>query len=316
MINIYNTNIETNQLEEINKIQKGCWVNLVSPSDEEIINVCSELKISTDYVKDSLDYEEKARIDTEEDDGTVLFVIDVPVIEKEGDSYTYSTMPLGVIIVRDDYIVTVSLRKSIVIEKFIKSKVKNFVTYMKSRFLFQIMLENSSAYLTYLKRINKETEIAESTLKHSMKNRELLKMLSLEKSLVYFTTSIKSNEVVMEKTLRGRIIKLYEDDEDILEDAIIENKQAIEMGKIYSDILNGTMDAYASIISNNLNGVMKFLTSITIVLAIPTMVSSFWGMNVELPFQNNINGFAIMVAISILLTLGVTVWLKKKDMLD
>ena len=316
MINIYNTNIETNQLEEINKIQKGCWVNLVSPSDEEIINVCSELKISTDYVKDSLDYEEKARIDTEEDDGTVLFVIDVPVIEKEGDSYTYSTMPLGVIIVRDDYIVTVSLRKSIVIEKFIKSKVKNFVTYMKSRFLFQIMLENSSAYLTYLKRINKETEIAESTLKHSMKNRELLKMLSLEKSLVYFTTSIKSNEVVMEKTLRGKFIKLYEDDEDILEDAIIENKQAIEMGKIYSDILNGTMDAYASIISNNLNGVMKILTSITIVLAIPTMVSSFWGMNVELPFQNNINGFAIMVAISILLTLGVTVWLKKKDMLD
>ena len=316
MINIYNTNLENNQLEEINKIQKGCWVNLVSPSDEEIINVCSELKISTDYVKDSLDYEEKARIDTEEDDGTVLFVIDVPVIEKEGDSYTYSTMPLGVIIVRDDYIVTVSLRKSIVIEKFIKSKVKNFVTYMKSRFLFQIMLENSSAYLTYLKRINKETEIAESTLKHSMKNRELLKMLSLEKSLVYFTTSIKSNEVVMEKTLRGKFIKLYEDDEDILEDAIIENKQAIEMGKIYSDILNGTMDAYASIISNNLNGVMKFLTSITIVLAIPTMVSSFWGMNVELPFQNNINGFAIMVAISIILTLGVTVWLKKKDMLD
>lgn len=316
MINIYNTNLENNQLEEINKIQKGCWVNLVSPSDEEIINVCSELKISTDYVKDSLDYEEKARIDTEEDDGTVLFVIDVPIIEKEGDSYSYSTMPLGVIIVRDDYIVTVSLRKSIVIEKFIKSKVKNFVTYMKSRFLFQIMLENSSAYLIYLKRINKETEIAESTLKHSMKNRELLKMLSLEKSLVYFTTSIKSNEVVMEKTLRGKFIKLYEDDEDILEDAIIENKQAIEMGKIYSDILNGTMDAYASIISNNLNGVMKFLTSITIVLAIPTMVSSFWGMNVELPFQNNINGFAIMVAISILLTLGVTVWLKKRDMLD
>lgn len=316
MINIYNTNLQTQQLEEINKIQKGCWINLVSPSDNEIIQVCRELKISADYIKDSLDYEEKARIDTEEDDGTVLFVIDVPTIEKESESYSYSTMPLGIIIVRDDYIITVSLRKSIVIEKFIKSKVKSFATYMKSRFLFQIMLENASSYLTYLKRINKETEIAESTLKHSMKNRELLKMLSLEKSLVYFTTSIKSNEVVMEKTLRGKFIKLYEDDEDILEDAIIENKQAIEMGKIYSDILNGTMDAYASIISNNLNGVMKFLTSITIVLAIPTMVSSFWGMNVELPFQNNINGFPIMIAISILLTLAVTIWLKKKDMLD
>ena len=316
MIEIYNTNIQTNKLEILDKVQRGCWINLVSPSDDEIIYICKQLEISADYIKDSLDYEEKARIDTEEDDGTVLFVIDVPTIEKENESYTYSTMPLGVIIVRDDYIVTVSLRKSIVLEKFIKSKVKSFVTYMKSRFLFQIMLENASSYLTYLKRINKETEIAESTLKHSMKNRELLKMLSLEKSLVYFTTSIKSNEVVMEKTLRGKFIKLYEDDEDILEDAIIENKQAMEMGKIYSDILNGTMDAYASIISNNLNGVMKFLTSITIVLAIPTMVSSFWGMNVELPFQNNTNGFPIMIAISILLTLSVTIWLKKKDMLD
>lgn len=316
MINIYNTNIETNQLEEINKIQKGCWVNLVSPSDEEIINVCSELKISTDYVKDSLDYEEKARIDTEEDDGTVLFVIDVPVIEKEGDSYTYSTMPLGVIIVRDDYIVTVSLRKSIVIEKFIKSKVKNFVTYMKSRFLFQIMLENSSAYLTYLKRINKETEIAESTLKHSMKNRELLKMLSLEKSLVYFTTSIKSNEVVMEKTLRGKIIKLYEEDEDLLEDAIVENKQAIEMSKIYSDILNETMDMYASIISNNINDIMKFLTSITIILAIPTLVASLWGMNVPVPFQNYQYGFPVLLAVSFVVTLTVMIWLKKRNMLN
>ena len=145
---------------------------------------------------------------------------------------------------------------------------------------------------------------------------ELLKLLSLEKSLVYFTTSLKSNELVMERTLRGKIIKLYEDDEDILEDAITENKQAIEMAKIYSDILNGTMEAYASIISNNLNGVMKFLTSITIVLAIPTMISSFWGMNVNLPFQDSKLGFVIMIAISAILTLVVTWWLKKKDMLD
>ena len=316
MINIYNTNLQTQQLEEINKIQKGCWINLVSPSDNEIIQVCRELKISADYIKDSLDYEEKARIDTEEDDGTVLFVIDVPTIEKESESYSYSTMPLGIIIVRDDYIITVSLRKSIVIEKFIKSKVKSFVTYMKSRFLFQIMLENASSYLTYLKRINKETEIAEYILKNSMKNKELLKLLSLEKSLVYFTTSLKSNELVMEKTLRGKIIKLYDEDEDILEDAITENKQAIEMSKIYSDILNGTMDAYASIISNNLNGVMKFLTSITIVLAIPTMISSFWGMNVNLPFQDSKLGFLIMILISVVLTLIVTWWLKRKDMLD
>ncbi len=148
-----------------------------------------------------------------------------------------------------------------------------------------------------------------------MKNKELLKLLSIEKGLVYFTTAIKSNELVMEKTLRGKIIKLYEDDEEILEDAITENRQAIEMAQIYTNILNGTMDAYASIISNNLNGVMKFLTSITIILAVPTMISSLWGMNVGLPFQNNQYGFIIILAISILMTLIVTWWLNRKDML-
>ena len=148
-----------------------------------------------------------------------------------------------------------------------------------------------------------------------MKNKELLKLLSLEKGLVYFTTSLKSNELVMEKTLRGKIVKLYDEDEEILEDAITENRQAIEMAQIYRDILNGTMDAYASIISNNLNGVMKFLTSITIILAVPTMISSFWGMNVPLPFQNSNMGFLIMILIAGITTVLVTWWLNRKDML-
>ena len=148
-----------------------------------------------------------------------------------------------------------------------------------------------------------------------MKNKELLKMLTLEKGLVYFTTSLKSNELVMEKALRGKIIKLYDEDEEILEDAITENRQAIEMAQIYNNILNGTMDAYASIISNNMNGVMKTLTSITIILAVPTMISSFWGMNVNLPLQNDSLGFIVMISISIILTLIVSWWLRRKNML-
>ena len=168
--------------------------------------------------------------------------------------------------------------------------------------------------MTYLKQINREAETAESRLKNSMKNKELLKLLNIEKSLVYFSTSLKANEVVMEKTMRGKILKLYEEDEDLLEDAIIENKQAIEMGKIYSDILSGTMDAYASLISNNLNGVMKFLASITLVIAVPTMISSFWGMNLNVPFEHSALGFPIMITISVILTLIVCWWLKKKDM--
>ena len=315
MIKIYNTNIETNKCEEINEFKKGAWINMVNPSEAEIKRVCENVKMEEDFIRYALDFEEKARIDVE-DDGTILFIIDTPTINKSDENYIYETMPLGMILVRDDFFITVSLKKNKVIDDFEKQRVKSFSTYMKSRFIFQILYVNASYFLTYLKKINKETEIAEYILKNSMKNKELLKLLSLEKSLVYFTTSLKSNEVIMEKTMKGKIIKLYEDDEDILEDAIIENKQAIEMSKIYSDILNGTMDAYASIISNNLNGVMKFLTSITIVLAIPTMVSSFWGMNVNIPFQNSPFGFAIMLAIAVGLTLLVTIWLKKKDMLN
>lgn len=308
--------METNKLEEIKEFKKGSWINLVNPSENEIKKVCESINIQEDFIRDALDYEEKARIDTEEDDNTILFVVDVPVIEKNEDNDIYSTMPLGMIVVRDDFFITVSLRKNKVIEDFEKRKIKNFQTYKKTRFIFQIFYLNSSYFLNYLKQINKETEIAEYILKNSMKNKELLKLLSLEKGLVYFATSLKSNEIVMEKTMRGKIVKLYDDDEDILEDAIIENRQAIEMAQIYTNILNGTMDAYASIISNNLNGVMKFLTSITIVLAIPTMISSFWGMNVKLPFENSNIGFIIMIAISVILTLIVTWWLKRKDMLN
>ena len=316
MLKIYSTDVETNQLQEIKEFKKGSWINLVNPSENEIKKVCESINIQEDFIRDALDYEEKARIDSEEDDNTILFVLDVPIIEKGEDNDIYTTMPLGMIVVRDDFFITVSLRKNKVIEDFEKRKIKNFQTYKKTRFIFQIFYLNSSYYLTYLKQINKETEIAEYILKNSMKNKELLKLLSLEKGLVYFATSLKSNEMVMEKTMRGKIVKLYEDDEDILEDAIIENRQAIEMAQIYTNILNGTMDAYASIISNNLNGVMKFLTSITIVLAIPTMISSFWGMNVKLPFENSNLGFIIMVAIAVVLTLGVTWWLKRKDMLS
>ena len=316
MLKIYNTDIETDKLEEIKDFKKGSWINLVNPSETEIKKVCDNINIQEDFIRDALDFEEKARIDFEEDDDTILFVVDVPIIEKSDENDAYTTMPLGMIVVRDDFFITVSLRKNKIIDSFEKRKIKNFQTYKKTRFIFQIMYLNSSYYLTYLKQINKETEIAEYILKNSMKNRELLKLLSLEKSLVYFATSLKSNEIVMEKTLKGKFVKLYDEDEDILEDAIIENRQAIEMSKIYTDILNGTMDAYASIISNNLNTVMKTLTSITIVLAVPTMISSFWGMNVQLPFQNNSLGFVIMISISVITTLFVTWLLKKKDMLN
>ncbi len=270
--------------------------------------------IEDNFIKYALDYEEKARIDIE-DDGTILFILDVPVLEKEQDAEIYTTMPVGLIVVRDEYFITVSLKKNKIISNLEHSINKKVVTYKKSRFIFQFFYENASVFLRLLKQINKETEVAEGILKKTLKNKELLKLLNSEKSLVYFTTSLKSNEVVMEKTLRGKIIKLYEEDEDLLEDAIIENKQAIEMSKIYSDILNGSMDAYASIISNNLNGVMKMLTSITVILAIPTLIASLWGMNVPVPMQDNPLGFAILVVSTVALTAITIIWLKIRDLL-
>ena len=315
MLEIFRTDLETNKTEIVTKYEKGNWINMISPSEDEIMDVCKNLKINEDFIRYALDYEEKARIDVEEDDNTILFIIDVPIREREGDSLIYTTMPIGIIFVRDDYLITVSIKENSIIQDLKKNDMRNIITYKKSRFLLQILYSNASMYLNLLKKINKETEIAESILKNSMKNRALLKLLNLEKSLVYFTTSLKSNEVVMEKTMRGKIIKLYEEDEDILEDSIIENKQAIEMAKIYSDILNGTMDAYASIISNNLNRVMKFLTSITIILSIPTMIASLWGLNVPVPMQNNPYGFIILIGFSVIISVIATVWLNKRDML-
>lgn len=313
MLKMFNTDIKTNKTKETDEFLKGNWINMVAPTEEEIKKVCENVNIEEDFIRYALDYEEKARIDYEEDDNTILFIIDVPVIEVESGNKVYSTMPIGIIFVRDDYFITVSLTDNYIIQEL--EKKKNIITYKKSRLLLQIFYSNSERFLSLLKRLNKETEVAEGVLKNSMKNKELLKLLSLKKSLVYFTTSLKSNEVVMEKTLRGNLIKLYEEDEDILDDAIIENKQAIEMSRIYSDILTETLDAYASIISNNLNGAMQFLTAITIILAIPTMISSYWGMNVPVPLQDNPFGFVVIVLFSLIIGLIAIIWLRRKQML-
>ena len=315
MVKMYNTDMNTNVTSETKIFQKGNWINMINPTKDEIDLICEAVNIESDFITYSLDAEEKARIDIE-DDETILFIIDVPVSEEENGNVVYSTMPVGLIFVRDEYLITVSLKETSLITKMEKLTQKSLATYKKSQFLFQVFYENASMYLSMLKIINKKTELLEKTLKKSLKNEDLMKMLNIEKSLVYFTTSLKSNELVMEKTLRGKIIKLYEEDEDLLEDAIIENKQAMEVAKTYSDILNETMDVYASVISNNINDVMKILTSITIILAVPTLIASIWGMNVPVPFQYNPNGFVLLIAISIIITLLTMIWFKKKDMLS
>jgi magnesium transporter len=313
---MYNTDLITNITEEVTEYKRGNWINMIAPSDDEIKTVCENINIQEDFIRYALDPEERARIDYEEDDGTTLILADVPIIEKDEDQKEYSTIPVGFIIVRDEYFITVSLMENQVIRRMNPMKNKSVATYKKSRLVLQCLYVNSEIYLNLLKKINRETEIAEKELRQTRKNKSLLRLLSLEKSLVYFTTSLKANEVVMERMNRGKVIKLYEEDEDLLEDVLIENKQAMEMSKIYSDILSGVMDAYSSIISNNLNGVMKILTAITIIISVPTMISSFWGMNVKVPMQDNPWGFAIILIASILIGIIVTIILKRKDYLN
>jgi magnesium transporter len=310
MIEIFKTN-EGRQLETVNELSKGSWVNMVSPTDEEILNISSRLNLPINFLKDPLDDEERPRI--EKEDGNVLLIVDYPYIERdETGTAIYETIPIGMIFTEECFI-TISLKETPVLANFKDNRKKDFYTNKKTRFALQLLFEISSYYLRYLKQINKISNEAERELHQSMKNKELYTFLTLEKSLVYFTTSLKSNKVVLDKILRFNYLRMYDEDKELLEDVIIENTQAIEMSETHSSILSGMMDAFASIISNNVNIAMKFLTSVTIILTLPTMVASFYGMNVNVPFQHSQFAFVITLLISIFLA-GATafVFWKKK----
>lgn len=309
MINFYKT--ENNQITKIANYVNGCWINVVNPSNEEISYLVDDLKIDRDFVLSSLDEEESSRIENEDD--TTLVIVDMPVMTNEDNNTVhYTTMPIGIIITQAN-IVTISFKENPVIEDFANGLVKNIKTELKTRFLLSILFRGATRYLQYLKQIDRLSSNLENRLHKSMKNQELIELLGLEKSLVYFSTSLKSNEVTLEKILRGRVIKMYDEDQDLLEDVLIEVKQAIEMANIYSSILSGTMDAFASIISNNLNIVMKVLTSITILMSIPTMIFSYYGMNITGGlFLDQFQWFPM--TLSIVATLAVWLILVKKDM--
>jgi len=266
------------ELVEKDTIEKGSWINLINPTPEEIRHVSEETGIYELFLRYPLDDEELPRVEAEDDQ--TLIIISAPVFSAEYKNY--DTLPLGIIL-NDDYIVTVCLEDLNLLQDFDNSRVKGMATFKKTRFIFQLFSRKTNLYLKYLRDINRRNEQIEYELHKSMRNKELLGLLRMEKSLVYFTTSLRSNDKVMEKLLRGKTLKMYEEDEDLLEDVIIENKQAIEMADIYSNISSSTLEVFASVISNNLNIVMKFLAGITIILSIPTMIASFFGMNVNLP---------------------------------
>ncbi|MDQ1251496.1 MAG: magnesium transporter [Euryarchaeota archaeon] len=296
----------------LDQIEDGAWINLVNPNPQEILHISSSLNIPVEHIKAALDEEERSRIEV--DEGCTIVLIDIPVPKSDQkDVGIYYTIPLG-IISTEHHIVTVSLKENYVINDFIERKTKTFYTYKKTRFLLQILYKTSKLYLQDLRHIDRTSDKVESKLHKSLKNQELIQLLELEKSLVYFSTSLKSNEMVLEKIQRFDLVKMYPEDAELLEDVIIENKQAIEMANIYSNILTGTMDAYASVISNNLNIVMKFLTSVTIILAIPTMVASFFGMNVANPLENIPHAFAIIFLFTMFFSVILALTMVRKQM--
>lgn len=311
MIEIFTTIDDT--LSKIEDYRDGSWIALTDPSATELLEVSERFNIDIDDLRAPLDEEERSRIETE--DNYTLILVDIPSVEEVQGKDRYVTIPMA-IIVTELNIITVCLEETAVLKSFMDGRVKDFYTYKKTRFILQILYRNASVFLQYLRVIDRKSEEIESKLHISTKNKELLAMLELEKSLVYFSTSLRSNEVVLEKLLRNKSIKQYPEDTELLEDVIVENKQAIEMSNIYTGILSSMTDSVASIVSNNLNVVMKFLTTVTIVMSIPTMISSFYGMNVGgiYPGLNNQYGFLIVILGSIVVT-GITAFIfAKKDM--
>lgn len=310
MLEFYKT---VNQVtQRFSSLEPGCWINAVAPTEDEVRFLTETVGVLPEFMKAALDEEESAHID--QDDEQTLFIVDYPSAEEDQvsneNTLLYTTLPLGVIIMKE-YIITVSLYENLNITDFAQGKVKGVQTDMKTRFLLLLLLRISQRYLIYLRQIDRLSSNTEKSLHQSMKNKELIQMLGLEKSLVYFSTSLKTDEVILNKIMRGKLIRLYEDDQDLIEDVLIEIHQAIEMCNIYSNILSGTMDAFASVISNNLNIVMKVLTVITIVMAIPNIIFSFYGMNVSgLPLPQ----WWFPTALAVVCCIIASFIFKKKDM--
>ena len=308
MLNYYTT--VNGRLRRVDEAQEGCWIDVVNPDEREINSLIHDYALEPDFLRAALDEEESSRIETE--DENTLIIIDSPVAEKGDSGVTYYTMPIG-ILVTPQHVITVSLRENAIISEFAEGVVKGVQTDLKTQFVLHIMLRVATRYLQFLKQIDKLSSLLEKQLRKSMKNKELIQLLDVQKSLVYFSTSLKADEATLEKLMRGRYIKLYEDDQDLLEDVLIEIKQAIEMSSIYLNILSGTMDAFASVISNNLNIVMKVLASVTIVISIPNIIAGFYGMNVQgLPLSQF---FWFPIALSLGLMGVVGLILHKKGMM-
>lgn len=302
------------RLKELEEPQASCWINISPPfSQEELEEIAQRFFIPLDFLIDSLDIDERSRYEKEDD--VRLIVVNTPILnesEEENDAI-YITVPIGIILTLD-HIITISSFENPVLQLFLDNKVKHFDPADESLFVIQILEQTVYRYLTCLKKLNLKRNLIEKELYDSSRNKELKELLSIEKSLVYFMNSLSSNELLKMKMKRSDFLGIREDEDksDQFEDIIIDNSQALEMANVYTNILNGTMDAYGSIISNNLNLTIRRLTLITIILMVPTLIASFYGMNVPIPFMES--GFTVygIIIASVLSSLLVAWYFQRK----
>ena len=309
MVKMYMT--KKGDLESIDAPQKGCWINMVHPNEKELAWVEERYNIEEDDLRAALDEEETTRI-TKEDDYT-LVLVDIPSTEEKDGKSRFTTIPLAIILAKDA-LITVCLENTQILNFNAKLK-KTIDTKLRTRMLLQILLENAKLYLKNLRQINRQSEQLEVVLHRSVENPALLEMMDLGRSLLYFTTSLKGNNAVLEKLTKSAAFTRYEEDEDLLEDVIIESKQASEMADTYSGVINGMMDAYSSIISNNMNVVQKFIAIVAVVISIPSIIFDAYGMNIEgVPFEHSRYAFPFIIFIAMLASFLVLRYFNHKKM--
>ena len=313
MINIYRT--DNRIISEIDQFDTGAWVKLTAPSLEECAEISDRFHMDIADVRAALDDEESSRINLE--DEYTLILVDIPPAEMRNNRHSYTTIPLGILIA-EDVVITVCAEETAVLRSFVEQRVRDFSTKKQMRFTYQILYNACMVYQSLLRSIDRKRTEIEERIDQNTEDVDLIDLHELESNLVYFATSLRANGVVLDRLTRYGRLRQYSEDQELLEDVIIENRQAIEMTQIYRDIINGTRELMSTVINNRLNNVMKYLAAITIVMSIPTIISGLWGMNVGgkwMPFSSTPHGFAIICVITLLLCIVVMLWLRKKKML-
>lgn len=310
MMKIYIKRIGDRKLNEIKEFENGCWVNLINPTVDEIKNIKMKMKIPSSFLTSPLDEDERPRIEKSRD--KVLIIIRIPYARPIKDGLEVITIPLGVIILKN-CIITVCKADNEIIKEFREEKIRPFYTTQKGRFLLYILRRTIYHYNKYLEMIEKKIRETESSIAKSLKNEEIMKLLMFQKTLVYFNGAIIANDKVFKRIIGGNVIKLHEKDKDLLEELILDNGEIMETVKMFNEIMSNTMDAYTSIVSNNLNIIMKVLTSLMIVFSVPLILPSFFGMNLSLPLQDDPNAFWMVVTASILTVIAMILLFKKMN---